>query len=462
MLNCNRESYMVTSAAENGARRKPRPPPPIPPMNEDGHVLKSRRGLLAAGLAVVVVGALGVASTLNAGAEQVPGDQDTAQAPVAQQADATDSADDVSTPPATLPWGGKPQRAHRGRAGLTSRQLKAQGFQSAPDSDGTHLDFAPKGRSNRTTFLKSEVTSVQPPAPAASGSASTTTPATTSPATTSPATTPATTSATTSATTAPPASASPAQALAATTDPAANTSPAPSGSASKDPSTRKVNFLYSVGSEAQTADGVYVAMDVRKPTLAKGDYHTLAELALQSADTQQTIEVGWNIDRSVNGDDDPHLFVFHWVNNQPTCYNVCGGFVPYKGGVAPGDTLPVGNLKMFGIQHVNGAWWIAYDNTLVGYFPDKEWTSQGVDFTQGGYFQAFGEVASSSPNSCSGMGSNAPASDTVNAARMGQFTYVNNPATANLYMRSTSDTYGMNPVKGSTRAFWYGGQGTNC
>src|SRR5690348_13609332 len=130
---------MVTSAAENGARRKPRPPPPIPPMNEDGHVLKSRRGLLAAGLAVVVVGALGVASTLNAGAEQVPGDQETAaQAPVAQQADA---ADDVSTPPDTLPWGGKPQRAHRGRPGLSSRQLRAQGFQSAPEANGRHLDF---------------------------------------------------------------------------------------------------------------------------------------------------------------------------------------------------------------------------------------------------------------------------------------------------------------------------------
>jgi hypothetical protein len=429
-------------------------------MNEDGHVLKSRRGLLAAGLAVVVVGALGVASTLNAGAEQVPGDQDAAQAPVAQQADATD---DVSTPPATLPWGGKPQRAHRGRPGLSSRQLRAQGFQSAPDANGHRIDFAPKGRSNRTSFLKSQDTSIKPPAPAASADAtSTATPDSTSPATTSPTTDTVTTPATSSATTAPPAATAPAQPLAASSDPTPNTSPAPSGSASKDPSTRKVNFLYSVGSEAATADGVYVAMDVRKPTLAKGDYHTLAELALQSADTQQTIEVGWTVDRSVNGDEEPHLFVFHWVNNQPTCYNTCG-FVPYKGGVSPGDTLPIGNLKMFGIQHNDGAWWIAYDNTFVGYFPDREWSSQGVDFTKGGFFQAFGEVAASSTSPCTQMGSGYASTDSANAARMGNFTYVNNPATANLYMRSTNDTYGMTPVKGSTRAFWYGGPGSsNC
>jgi hypothetical protein len=183
--------------------------------------------------------------------------------------------------------------------------------------------------------------------------------------------------------------------------------------------------------------------------------------------------VGWTVDRAVNGDDDPHQFVFHWVNNQPTCYNTCGGFVPYKGGVAPGDTLPVGDLKKFGIAHNDGAWWISYDTTFVGYFLDKEWSRQGADFTQGGYFQAFGEVASapSITGSCTQMGSGAASTDTANAARIGNFTYVNGPVdasgqpvTPNLYMRSTSDNYGMTPVKGSTKAFRYGGplKATSC
>jgi len=52
-------------------------------------VLKSRRGLLAAGLAVAVVGALGVASTLNAGAEQIAGAPD--QEPVAAAPTSSDN-----------------------------------------------------------------------------------------------------------------------------------------------------------------------------------------------------------------------------------------------------------------------------------------------------------------------------------------------------------------------------------
>src|SRR4051795_632677 len=99
---------MVTSAAENGAEGAS-PATFDPPMNEDGHVLKSRRGLLAAGLAVAVVGALGVASTMNAGAEQIPGAEPIAGAPDQKLAAAapTSSAGSAgsATPPTLLPWG---------------------------------------------------------------------------------------------------------------------------------------------------------------------------------------------------------------------------------------------------------------------------------------------------------------------------------------------------------------------
>jgi hypothetical protein len=426
-------------------------------MNEDGHVLKSRRGLLAAGLAVAVVGALGVASTMNAGAEQVSGDQEASQAPVADQADATT---DVSTPPVTLPWGDKPQRAHRGRAGASSNELRAQGLQAASDTNGRHIDFAPKGRINRSSFLKSENTDVKPPTPAASASSS----APTSPATTSPTTTATTAPATTAPAGAAPvtqsttsANTSPVQPLAATDTPSTAVTSTPPVVTGGTDNNSKALLFYSTASEATTADGMYAALDIKKPTLADGDFHTLAELAVQSADTHQTVEVGWNVDRSVNGDDDPHLFVFHWVNNVPTCYNTCD-FVPYKGGVAPGDTLPSDTLKKFGIQHTNGAWWVAYDTTWVGYFPDKDWSSQGVDFTQGGYFQAWGEVAAATAKTCTQMGSGAdPTIKTQvdQAARIGSITYVNNPATPNLFMRSSSSLYGMGPVTAKT--FRFGG-----
>jgi Neprosin len=436
---------MVTSAAENGAEGAS-PATFDPPMNEDGHVLKSRRGLLAAGLAVAVVGALGVASTLNAGADQIPGDQDVLQAPAAATADATEEA---SAPPVTLPWGDRPARVHRGRAGTSSRVLRDEGLQAAADT-GPHRDFAPKGKSMRGTFLKSEQTDFQPPAPAASPSAGTdptTAPDTTSPTTTSPTvTTPPTAAPTRTAPVVP---------LAATSSPSDVTTPVtPPPTATPSGKDSDVSFLYSVASQAASADGIYAAMDIKRPVLAKGDYHTLAELTAQSADSQQIVEVGWNVDRAVNGDDDPHLFVFHWVNGQSTCYNTCD-FQPYDGGVAPGSTLPVDTIKKFGIQYYNGAWWVAYDTTWVGSFPDKDWTSQGVAFTKGGFFQAFGEVAAASPKPCTQMGSGL-AVDDAGAARIGSITFVNGPTTA-MNMRTTTDVYGMNPLTAKT--FRYGGPG---
>ena len=38
--------------------------------------------------------------------------------------------------------------------------------------------------------------------------------------------------------------------------------------------------------------------------------------------------------RRVTGDEDPHLFVYHWVNRQTSCYNACG-FVQYSKTIKP-------------------------------------------------------------------------------------------------------------------------------
>src|SRR3954468_7184694 len=157
-------------------------------MNEDGHVLKSRRGLLAAGLAVAVVGTLGAASTLNAGAEQILGAPDAAAAAPAAaaptdsgggaDADSAGSADAADlAPPSSLPWGAVPERIRKGRAGASSRTLRAAGLDAAAaDTSGSVIPkakYAPKGRAARNTFLKSEKTDIAPPQPAASPAPST-------------------------------------------------------------------------------------------------------------------------------------------------------------------------------------------------------------------------------------------------------------------------------------------------
>jgi hypothetical protein len=402
--------------------------------------LKSRRGLLTAGLAVVVVGAIATASTLNASAELVPGAPDpSASAPsdpagspdATAEPTATASADEpdpdpsgpvasaaeatppvgvaappggaLETPPAVLPWGRPPAKIRTGRAGVSSEVLRSAGLGAAPaDTSGAvqpRPRYGPKGRVGNRTFVRSESTSgtvtAAPPSP-------------------------------------------------------------PSGSGGSGGSAvPTVNYFYNAGSQAAETDGYYATAIIGKPTLATADYHTLAELALQSADGQQIVEVGWNVDRVVNGDDDPHLFVYHWVNHTPSCYNGCG-FVQYSTTVTPGATLANGAAKKFGIQYFSGAWWIAYDSEWIGYFPETLWTSQGVpSFNRSGLIQTFGEVAASSATPCSQMGKGLLGIN-LSAAMLSSVSYLNGPPVS-LTVWSSSTYY--TPLALSARTFRYGGPG---
>lgn len=370
-------------------------------------MLKSRRGFLAAGLAVAVAGTVGVASTLNAGAEQIPGEPVAAQSTSAAPPSGPDAVDDA-TPPAVLPWGGRPQRVKKGRAGASSSSLRGTGFDVAPaDASGSVVPqprYGPKGRTNRTTFLKSEQTTVAPPEPAA----------------------------------------------AATTDAGLIES--------------RVNYHYAVGAQLAETDGAYANLTIARPRLDPADYHTLAEIAVQSADGRQIVEVGWNVDRVVNGDDDPHLFVYHWVNRKTSCYNACG-FVQYSKNIKPGDTLKYGVAKKFGIQFYKGDWWVAFDSEWIGYFPASLWTAKSVTFNRSGLIQIFGEVAASSATPCgTEMGTgvmpvdnlNPKAARNANAAFIASVTYLNGP-TAALHIRSTSAVYGTFVPPDTFRSWRYGG-----
>jgi len=403
-------------------------------------VLKSRRGLLTAGLAVVVVGAIATASTLNASAETVPGAPDPSASATSGPADsadpaagptATESGDvpepdasdlaaptaavtppagvaappggTLETPPAVLPWGRPPARIRTGGAGVSSEVLRIAGLGAAPaDTSGAvrpQPRYGPKGRVGNRTFVRSESTSgtvnAVPPSPAGGSGGS-------------------------------------------------------GGSAGP-----TVNYFYNAGTQVAETDGYYATAIVGKPTLATADYHTLAELALQSADGQQIVEVGWNVDRVVNGDDDPHLFVYHWVNHTPSCYNGCG-FVQYSSTVTPGATLANGAAKKFGIQYFSGAWWIAYDSEWIGYFPESLWTSQGVpSFSRSGLIQTFGEVAASGSIPCSQMGKGLLGIN-LSAAMLSSVSFLNGPPVS-LTVWSSSPYY--TPLALSTRTFRYGGPG---
>jgi hypothetical protein len=342
----------------------------------------SRRGLYAAGLAVAVVGSMGVVSTLNAGAAELP------QTPTA-------GAPALLTPPAELPWGGQPQPLTMGAPGASSSALAAAGADIAANSVADTkpvADFAPKGYTSGRGALATSQTDVAPPAPGGVG---------------------------------------------ALAEPV--------------PGLSSVNYFYSSAYQFAETDGSYANLVISKPQLAQEDYHTLAEIAVQSADGRQIVEVGWTVDRAVNGDDDPHLFVYHWVDRTESCYNGCG-FVPYSRIAWPGMTLPLDVSKRFGIQYYNGAWWIAYDTEWLGYFPVSLW---GGTFTRSGLVQWFGEVAASNIAPCTDMGNGRSADDPY-AARIGSVSLLNGPE-PNIALKALSIYYNAQAL--STRTMRYGGPG---
>ncbi|MEV6345250.1 neprosin family prolyl endopeptidase [Actinoplanes sp. NPDC051851] len=353
-----------------------------------------RRRAILAGLTVVAIGTAGLfSSRLGAHAEIVPapGDVAASVAAVLPPSMVPDQPDAELSPPPHLPWGQPPQEIETGPEGASSGALKAGGLDAAvPDEDQAGNDYAPKGRSSRGGVLPSAVTAIVPPKPPT------------------------------------------------VVDRAASAS--------------NVYFSYNVGTQIAATDGAYGNFTIAKPVLDSGDYHTLAELAVQSSDSRQIVEVGWNVDRVVNGDDDPHLFVYHWVNGVSTCYNGCG-FVQYSSNIHPGDTLPRDTAKRIGIQYDGSAWWIAYDTEWVGYYPASRWNGT---FTRTGVVQTFGEVAASSTDPCTEMGNGRHGESDTAAAKVGSITYLNGP-TVDMTVRTTSDYYDVAKLSG--RTFRYGGAG---
>jgi hypothetical protein len=178
------------------------------------------------------------------------------------------------------------------------------------------------------------------------------------------------------------------------------------------------------------------------------DAHTLGELAVQSHDSKQIVEVGWNRDDAVCGAGNTCLFVFRWKDGVPTCYNLCAGgaFVEYAaacsvaGTICAGDNLSphFNTTKRFQIIHSGSAWWIAYDGHWIGYYPD----TVNPTFTSGGLFQVFYEVATKATGDntpCTDMGNGRDGATDLSAARMGSISMTGTApgAIANNFTAST-------------------------
>lgn len=242
------------------------------------------------------------------------------------------------------------------------------------------------------------------------------------------------------------------------------------------------SYFYNVGRQTLTAPdkstGMTGNLRIQKPYLAAADFHSLAELAVQSADSKQIVEVGFTVDRNVNSactptpacKDDPYLFVGSWVNGVFRGYNssnpdwVDYASNPVNPGPATGSVASVVNTsKQFNIQYqAPGNWWIAYDSQWLGYFKASAWSGVTPAFDGGYLHQAFGEVAAASATPCTDMGNGVPGtSTTTTPARIGSLNLLTTATPENFVTSvqpsTASAQYAVNPLSAMT--FNYGGPG---
>ncbi|HEX4726845.1 MAG TPA: neprosin family prolyl endopeptidase [Jatrophihabitans sp.] len=217
-------------------------------------------------------------------------------------------------------------------------------------------------------------------------------------------------------------------------------------------------FCHAGAYQSLTSGGGYMSTPVQSPWVETGDSHSLAELAVESADARQIIEIGWTVDPTQPTHDQvPRLFIYHWVNGVGTCYNGCG-FVPSGStGITPGMALTASSTPVqFAIQYYQGNWWYGYQGNWFGYLPEASiW---GGTFTSAGLVQIFGEVASTTARPCTNMGNGTLGTNAAAAAVTG-VGYYNTTSAVNLARGTVDDPTLYDSQVTSTSSFRYGGPG---
>jgi len=177
-----------------------------------------------------------------------------------------------------------------------------------------------------------------------------------------------------------------------------------------------------------TATGASVSITQNHPKVAVNDYHSLAELAVESSDGEQIVEIGWIVATDVNGDSRTHLFVYHWVNGSGSCYNGCG-FVSTSTKYTAGGLVKVGTVGTYSIHYSKGKWILTYDGVKLGYFPESLWSGT---FKSIGLVQAVGELASCSATRPSSQIGNGIEGTSSKAADLTKFSLIGASTTPTL------------------------------
>jgi PKD repeat protein len=132
------------------------------------------------------------------------------------------------------------------------------------------------------------------------------------------------------------------------------------------------------------------------PTVEQSSEFSLSQLWVARGQTTdnslQTAETGWQNFQQLYGDSRSHLFIYHTTGNYQTgtgCYNLtCTGFVQTDNSVILGGSFTsystVGgaqydiSLAYFRDLSAPYNWWLKFNGTWVGYYPNSLFDSQGI------------------------------------------------------------------------------------
>jgi hypothetical protein len=200
------------------------------------------------------------------------------------------------------------------------------------------------------------------------------------------------------------------------------------GRPSKDedaPST--ATFFHGTSGQRVNAAGAYSWINIWQPYVETSTDHSIMQCGLQNYDNPllQSLEAGWTVDHSLNGDWLPHLFTYYTTNGYTSDGNNVGGYntdvdgwIQVSANVHPGAAFssPYSTIggPQFGfalgyyLDYSENNWWLWFQGAgageWVGYYPswlffgapgDSEFSTLGAVAEWVGFW---GEVASVLPD----------------------------------------------------------------
>jgi len=176
----------------------------------------------------------------------------------------------------------------------------------------------------------------------------------------------------------------------------------PMGNPGLDPAPDGQSPVYFDIDAYQYVDATFISGDFTQSRPSLGiDSHSFASIAARSNFDLDSVQIGWIVQ---SDDPEPQLFVFHFVEGEPTCYNGCG-YVQLSATRAPGMHVDVTDTpQSYAIQYADGDWYVGYQGEWIGYFPGSEWNGRFVAMD---HAQWYAEVAAANRWPCAEMGNGA-------------------------------------------------------